>query len=80
MKTARIDWESFAEQIEFCMAAGVHGLVVPALASEFFTLSDAERRQVVEFASDAIAGRAPFRRRRTRAESADRAGIRRARL
>ncbi len=55
-----IDWESFAKQIEFCMAAGAHGLVTPALASEFFTLSDAERRQVVEFASDAIAGRAPF--------------------
>ena len=55
-----IDWESFARQIEYCMAARVHGLVAPALASEFFTLSDAERRQVVEFASDAIAGRAPF--------------------
>jgi len=55
-----IDWESFAKQIEFCMAAGVHGLVTPALASEFFTLNDAERHQVVEFASDAIAGRAPF--------------------
>lgn len=55
-----IDWESFAKQIEYCMAAGVHGLVAPALASEFFTLSDAERRQVVEFTADAIAGRAPF--------------------
>ena len=55
-----IDWESFAKQIDFCMAAGVHGLVTPALASEFFTLSDAERRQVVEFAGDAIAGRVPF--------------------
>ena len=55
-----IDWESFAHQIEYCMAAGVHGLVAPALASEFFTLSDAERRQTVEFASDAIAGRVPF--------------------
>jgi len=54
------DWESLAKKIEFCMAAGAHGLVTPALASEFFTLSDAERRQVVEFASDAIAGRAPF--------------------
>ena len=55
-----IDWESFARQIEYCMKAKVHGLVAPALASEFFTLSDVERRQVVEFASDAIAGRAPF--------------------
>jgi len=55
-----IDWESFADQIEYCLAAGVHGLVAPALASEFFTLSDAERREVVEFASGAIAGRLPF--------------------
>ena len=55
-----IDWDSFASQIEFCMASGVHGLVVPALASEFFTLSDAERMQVVEFCAREIAGRAPF--------------------
>ena len=55
-----IDWESFAGQIEYCMAAKVHGLVTPALASEFFTLSDAERRQVVEFAAETIAGRVPF--------------------
>lgn len=55
-----IDWESFAQQIEYCMASSVHGLVLPALASEFFALSDAERRQVVEFAGDAIAGRVPF--------------------
>ena len=37
-----IDWDSFTSQIEFAVAAGVHGLVIPALASEFFTLSDAE--------------------------------------
>ena len=55
-----IAWESFARQIEYCFAAGVHGLVVPALASEFFTLSDAERKEVVAFASEQIAGRAPF--------------------
>jgi len=55
-----IDWQSFARQIEYCLAAGVHGLVTPALASEFFTLSDAERREVVEFAGDAIGGRLPF--------------------
>ena len=55
-----IDWESFAKQIDFSLAAGAHGLVLPALASEFFTLNDAERRQVVEFAGDAIAGRVPF--------------------
>ena len=55
-----IDWDSFKSQIDFCLAAGVHGLVIPALASEFFTLSDAERFQVVEFAGREIAGRVPF--------------------
>ena len=55
-----IDWTSFARQIEYCVAGGVHGLVTPALASEFFTLSDSERKQVVEFAGDHIAGRVPF--------------------
>lgn len=55
-----IDWDSFVSQIEYCVAVGVHGLVVPALASEFFTLSDAERMAVVEFAGSQIAGRVPF--------------------
>ena len=55
-----IDWDSFASQIEYCLAAGVHGLVAPALASEFFSLSDAERKQVVEFCALEIAGQAPF--------------------
>lgn len=44
-----IDWESFGAQIDFCLKAGIHGLVTPAMASEFFTLSDAERCQVVEY-------------------------------
>ncbi|MCY4018636.1 MAG: dihydrodipicolinate synthase family protein [Chloroflexi bacterium] len=55
-----IDWRSFQTQVDYCMAAGAHGLVVPALASEFFTLSDAERLQVVEFAAKAIDGRVPL--------------------
>lgn len=55
-----IDWTSFARQIDYCIAGGVHGLVTPALASEFFTLSDSERKQVVEFAGEEIGGRAPY--------------------
>lgn len=55
-----IDWPSFARQIDFCLVSGVHGLVTPALASEFFTLGDRERRQVVEFAGSQIAGRVPY--------------------
>ncbi len=55
-----IDWSSFARQIDYSLASGAHGLVTPALASEFFTLSDSERKQVVEFAGARIAGTVPF--------------------
>ena len=55
-----IDWTSFARQIDYCLVSGVHGLVTPALASEFFTLSDGERKQVVEFAAAQISGRVPY--------------------
>ena len=55
-----IDWASFARQIDYSIVSGVHGLVTPALASEFFTLSDSERKQVVEFAGAQIAGRLPY--------------------
>lgn len=44
-----IDWMSFERQIDFCLKAGVHGLVTPAMASEFFALSDQERFEVVAF-------------------------------
>lgn len=55
-----IDWSSYQTQIDYCLAARVHGVVVPALASEFFTLSDAERFRVVEFAAASVQGRVPL--------------------
>ena len=58
-ESGAIDWTSFARQVEFCVSVGVHGLVVPAMASEFFSLTDQERFEVVEFALKAIAGRVP---------------------
>lgn len=54
-----IDWESYERQIEYCIRAGVHGLVVPAMASEFFTLTDQERFEVVEFALKRVNKRVP---------------------
>ena len=35
-ETGAIDWASYERQIDFCLQAGVHGLVTPAMASEFF--------------------------------------------
>ncbi len=52
-----IDWPSFERQIDYCLKARVHGLVLPAMASEFFSLSDDERFEVVEFAANAIGKR-----------------------
>jgi dihydrodipicolinate synthase/N-acetylneuraminate lyase len=46
-------------EIEFCIAAGSHGVVVPALASEFMVLTDEERRRIVEITVEAAAGRIP---------------------
>ena len=42
----RVDEESLRAEVEFCIEAGVHGIVTPANASEFYALSDAERRLV----------------------------------
>src|SRR5262245_741799 len=45
----RLDEDSFRREIEFCVRAGAHGLVAPAVASEFYVLSDRERERVAEF-------------------------------
>jgi 4-hydroxy-tetrahydrodipicolinate synthase len=54
-----VDWGSYERQIEYCIRAQVHGLVVPAMASEFFTLTDQERFDVVEFALKQVNRRVP---------------------
>src|SRR5262249_31997695 len=51
--------ESLRREVDFCIGCGVHGLVIPALASEFMVLTDAERRQVVASTVDQAAGRVP---------------------
>ncbi|MDR7544883.1 MAG: dihydrodipicolinate synthase family protein [Armatimonadota bacterium] len=54
-----IDTESLRRLVRFCLQAGAHGLVIPANASEFFTLSDAERMEVAEVVLDEAHGRVP---------------------
>ena len=54
-----IDWESLETQVDFSLAAGVHGLVVPAMASEFFSLSDRERTALVRRVCELVEGRVP---------------------
>ena len=54
-----IDEAALRRQVDFCIASGAHGLVVPALASEFMVLTDDERRLVVKIVIDQARGRAP---------------------
>lgn len=46
-------------EVDYCIENGCHGLVVPALASEFLLLSDNERYFIVETVMRQAAGRVP---------------------
>ena len=54
-----IDTDALAANVERLVAAGVGGLVPGGSTGEFTTLSHAERRQLVEAAVEAAAGRVP---------------------
>jgi 4-hydroxy-tetrahydrodipicolinate synthase len=43
-----LDFASLEREIDFCVAAGAHGIVYPVMASEFVSLDDRERREAVE--------------------------------
>lgn len=55
-----LDVESLRRQVDYCIEAGVHGVVGPANASEFGTMSDAEKGHWIRIVADACAGRVPF--------------------
>ena len=54
-----VDVESFRRVVDFCVDCGAHGLVFPVNASEFFTLTDAERLELSEVLVTHNAGRLP---------------------
>jgi dihydrodipicolinate synthase/N-acetylneuraminate lyase len=54
-----LDEASLRREVRFCIEAGAHGLVGPANAGEFATLSDDERRRWIEVVLDETAGRIP---------------------
>jgi dihydrodipicolinate synthase/N-acetylneuraminate lyase len=54
-----VDTKSLGSLVEFAHAAGACAVCLPAYASEFYKLSDAERRRVVEVAVGAAAGKIP---------------------
>src|SRR5207248_1716512 len=52
-----LDEDDLRSEVEFCARAGAHGVVGPANASEFWTLSDAERLRFARVVVEAAAGR-----------------------
>jgi 4-hydroxy-tetrahydrodipicolinate synthase len=54
-----LDESSLRNEIRFCIEAGAHGLVGPANASEFATMSDDERRRWIEIVVQETAGQIP---------------------
>ena len=55
----RLDESGLERTMEFCLAAGVHGVVANALASEGGYLSEAERKRAAEIVVGAAKGKVP---------------------
>lgn len=58
-REGRLDWRAFNDLLEFAIKAGVCGVCLPAYASEFYKLRDAERRELVCRAIQVLSGRLP---------------------
>src|SRR5262245_12950918 len=54
-----LDEQSLRNEVDFVIAAGAHGIVTPVNTSEFFLLSDDERRRLAEVVIDQSRGRVP---------------------
>ncbi len=55
-----LDRDSLRRCLAFTVEAGAHGVVMPVNSSEFFTLSDAERDQVVRLGVEVVDGAVPL--------------------
>ncbi len=54
-----LDESALARVANFCLDCGAHGLVWPAVASEFYALSEEERRRGVRVVLEVAGGRVP---------------------
>jgi 4-hydroxy-tetrahydrodipicolinate synthase len=55
-----LDLDALRRQVDFCVDCGVQAVVAPVVASEFFTLADAERITICEAVGEQLRGRASF--------------------
>jgi len=54
-----LDETGLRRMVDFCVAAGSHGIVIPVNASEYTSLGDEERKTLVEWTVETCAGRVP---------------------
>lgn len=54
-----LDVAGLVSQVEFCLSAGAHGVLYPGVVSEFYTLTDDERRSAVDAVVSAVRGQVP---------------------
>jgi 4-hydroxy-tetrahydrodipicolinate synthase len=55
----RVDDACLEREVQFCLKAGVHGVVVPIMASEFWVLSHEERKHISELVVSAASKKIP---------------------
>jgi 4-hydroxy-tetrahydrodipicolinate synthase len=56
----RIDRQALKRQLDACIAGGVHGIAILGIVTEFNKLDVNERRQLVEWTAEDLAGRVPL--------------------
>jgi len=54
-----VDEESLRREVNFCIEAGAHGIVMPVMASEFTELCEDERKMIAEIVVEETARRIP---------------------
>lgn len=59
MTSTGVDYEAFGRLIDFQIRSGIHALVAVGTTGESATLTSQERRDVIRFAIDRVAGRVP---------------------
>ena len=59
-KDGQLDRNAMRRQVEGCIAAGAHGITVMGLATEVGKLDVNERRKVIDWVGEDIAGRVPY--------------------
>ncbi len=59
-RRGHVDASAMRRQVQACVANGAHGLAVLGLGTEIDKLSETERRQIVEWVAEELAGRLPL--------------------